>query len=302
MGPGLRHIGSLIKASGVEFFSSRPARLAAAMCCYCAFSLAPLALLAVLFASWYGRDPDFLQRLFEPLREVMGAENARTMEGLFSMMGHAQLGTRGTLLGFSSLMFGASGMFVEVQGALNTIWHAPEEPSYWRTYIRQRFLTFVMLLVCGLLLVASLVIFALLTVFANFFADHFPLPFDTLRILHTVVSIGLLSILFALIYKVLPDVQMHWRDVLLGSVVTALLFTLGKSIMGWYLGRFALASVYGPVSALVVLLFWIFYSCQIFLFGAHFTYVYACRYGTLAPPPGSNLPPLIPKPKKRKRR
>ncbi|MHB2016071.1 MAG: YihY/virulence factor BrkB family protein [Candidatus Xenobia bacterium] len=278
----MRAIGSLLHDAGVAFMKSRPSRLAAAMSCYATFSLAPLALLTVVFAAWYGRDPDFLHRLAEPLRDLVGVQNERTIEGLFKLLGQGQIGFRSTLLGLSSVLFGASGVFVEVQGALNTIWHAPEEPSYWRTYLRQRGLTFLMLAVCGALLIASLVIFAALTMLQNFFSAFIVLPFVTLRVSHGVVSVLLLTALFALVFKVLPDVTMHWRDVLLGSLVTALLFTLGKVVMGWYLGRFLFASVYGPVSSLVALLFWIFYSCHIFLFGAHFTYIYACRYGTLA--------------------
>jgi membrane protein len=157
-----------------------------------------------------------------------------------------------------------------------------------------------MLLCSGALLAGSLTAFALLTVLSNFFASKADIPFDGLRVAHGLLSFVLVSLVFALVYKALPDVILRWKDVLFGGVVTSVLFTAGKAIMGWYLGRFGLASVYGPAAALMAILFWLYYSSYIFLYGAHLTYHYARRYGSLAPPPGSGLPPQKPKPKRRR--
>jgi membrane protein len=290
-------MGELLKDAARAFFNAHPSRLAAAISFYAAFSLAPLTILLVMLTGWYARDPGFDRYLELALKDLMGGHNAKTLLGLVTLIGQDPGATHITAFGLFSLAFGASGVFVEVQGALNTIWEAPVEESYWRSYLRQRLWTFVMLLGMAALLLLSVVAFALLTMLHNFFERHVDLPLTLLRLVHGTASFLVMTVLFAKVYKLLPDVQLWWRDVLLGGAVTSALFTLGKAVMGWYLGRFGLTSVYGPAAALVAILFWLYYSALIFLYGAHFTYVYARKYGSLA---GNLQPP--PKPRKKRKR
>jgi len=291
----------LLKDTSQAFFDAHPSRLAAAISFYGAFSLAPMTVLGVLVTGWYARDASFLQNFSLTLRALLGVHNARTVEGMVALMAQGSWGIQVPLFSLVSLLFGAAGIFGEVQAALNTIWHAPVAESFWKGYLRQRAWTFVMLLCAGALLAGSLTAFAFLTVLANYFASHADIPFDGMRVGHGLLSFVLVSAIFSLVYKALPDVILRWKDVLLGGVITSLLFTAGKGVMGWYLGRFGVASVYGPAGALMAMLFWLYYSSFIFLFGAHLTYVYARRYGSLAPPPGSGLPPREPAPKPRAR-
>lgn len=298
----LRELDRLLRDAASAFWNTHPSRLAAAISFYAAFSLAPMTVLGVMVTGWYGRDPNFVTNFSLTLRALLGTQNARTVEGILSLTAAGEWSIQATLFGFVSIIFGASGIFGEVQAALNTIWKAPVIDCFWRGYMRQRAWTFVMLLFTGLLLAASLTAFALLTALANYFASRADIPFDILRVAHGAFSFLLVTAAFALVYKALPDVILHWRDVLLGGVVTSALFTTGKVVMGWYLGRFGIASVYGPAASLMAILFWLYYSSLIFVFGAHLTYLYARRHGSLAPPPGSNLPPRTPRPKKRRRR
>jgi membrane protein len=288
----------LLKDASTAFFNAHPCRLAAAISFYAAFSLAPLTVLGVMITGWYAQDPGFLTNLSHTMRALLGAQNARTVEGMVSLVAQDQWTFEATAFGVFSLLFGASGVFGEVQAALNTIWDAPTGESFWKGYLRQRAWTFVMLFCTGALLAGSLTAFAFLTVLSNYFASRADIPFDGLRVGHGLLSFVLVSAIFSLVYKALPDVVLRWKDVLLGGVVTSILFTTGKAVMGWYLGRFGLASVYGPAAALMAILFWLYYSSLIFVFGAHLTYVYARRYGSLAPPPGSGLPPQKPRAKK----
>lgn len=291
----------LLKDTSKAFIEAHPSRLAAAISFYGAFSLAPMTVLGVIITGWYARDSSFLTNFSLTLRALLGAHNARTVEGMVAMTAGGDWGIQVPVFSLVSMLFGAAGIFGEIQAALNTIWHAPVAESFWKGYLRQRAWTFVMLLCAGVLLAGSLTAFAFLTVLANYFASHADIPFDGLRVAHALFSFVLVSAIFSLVYKALPDVILHWKDVLLGGVITSLLFTAGKGVMGWYLGRFGVASVYGPAGALMAMLFWLYYSSFIFLFGAHLTYVYARRFGSLAPPPGSGLPPRDPAPKTRKR-
>lgn len=297
----LGELGKLLKDATDAFLNAHPCRLAAAISFYAAFSLAPMTVLGVIVTGWYAQDPGFVSNLSLTMRALLGVQNARTVEGMVSLVVQDQWSLEATVFGVVSLLFGASGIFGEVQSALNTIWDAPTDEPFWKGYLRQRAWTFVMLFFTGALLTASLAGFAFLTVLANYFASRAELPFDGLRAAHGLFSFVLVSAVFSLVYKALPDVVLRWKDVLLGGIITSLLFTAGKAAMGWYLGRYGLASVYGPAAALMAMLFWLYYSSLIFVFGAHLTYVYARRFGSLAPPPGSGLPPSKPPPKERRR-
>jgi membrane protein len=189
-------------------------------------------------------------------------------------------GILATILAVVAILFGATGVFIQMQDALNTIWEVEPKPGQgvWG-FIRNRVLSFAMVLAIGFLLLVLLVVSALLHGIQEYLGHLLPMPGWTVQVLDIVVSFGGITLLFALIFKYLPDVKIRWRDVWLGAAVTALLFTLGKFLLGLYLGRESAGSAYGAAGALVIIMLWAYYSSQILFFGAEFTQVYAKSYG-----------------------
>ena len=204
-----------------------------------------------------------------------GKQAADVLQTAIASASDKSSGIWATIVGVGTLLLTASGMFGEMQTALNKIWKADPKASGVGRLLRARAASLGLVAALGFLLIVSLVVSTAITAFG----DHLNavLPFGNLIIslINFLVSLALLSLLFAAIYKVLPDTSIRWRDVVLGGVVTAVLFTIGKSLIGWYLGSSAIASSYGAAGGLILLLFWIYYSAQIFLFGAEFTKVYA---------------------------
>jgi membrane protein len=186
-----------------------------------------------------------------------------------------------TLIGIVTLLLGATGVFVQLQDALNTIWEVAPKPGRGVLgMVKDRLLSFTMLLGIGFLLLVSLAVSAGLAALSSFLGDLLPGLFEVAKVLDFVISLGVITLLFAMIYKFLPDVKIRWGDVWVGAAVTSLLFTVGKFLIGLYLGYSSAASVYGAAGSLAVLLIWIYYTAQIVLLGAEFTQVYAKRYGS----------------------
>jgi membrane protein len=188
-----------------------------------------------------------------------------------------------TLIGVGTLLFGASGVFGQLQETLNRIWDVPPNKSsgIWNM-VRSRFLSFAMVLVIGFLLLASLVLSAAIAGAGEYLSDMVPGLEAWLQTANTITSFVIVTVLFALIFKVLPDTSIAWRDVWVGALLTSLLFTIGKFAIGLYLGKSSLASGYGAAGSLVVLIVWVYYSAQIMFFGAELAHVYAVRHGSLA--------------------
>ncbi len=185
-----------------------------------------------------------------------------------------------TIIGITTLVITASGVFGEMQTALNAIWKAKPIGTTVSRLIRARAASLGLVAALGFLLMVSLVVSTALTAFGNYLDSVLPFGKLILTVLNVVVSLMLISFLFAAIYKVLPDRSLEWGDVVVGAVVTAVLFTVGKSLISWYIGSSAVASSFGAAGALIVLLLWVYYSAQIFLLGAEFTKVYANRHGS----------------------
>jgi membrane protein len=202
------------------------------------------------------------------------------------------------ILSLITLIWGASNVFVELQDSLDTIWGVELRPRSIgiKSIIRDRFLSFGMILVIGFLLLVSLVLSAILSALGGFIGVLLPEMELFWQIVNFVLSFGVTTLLFALIYKVLPDAKFAWRDVWIGASVTALLFTIGKWLLGLYLGNQTMTSAYGAAGSLVVLLIWIFYSAQIFFVGAEFTQVYARRAGEGVVPEANAQPISSPQP------
>jgi membrane protein len=267
--------------------ADKASRLAAALAYYTIFSMAPLLVLGVSVLSLaMGRD-EARAGLSSQIATLAGPAAASAVESIAGVeesnqsSGNIWL----TVISVITLLLGASGVFGQLQDALNTIWGvtAPPEAGVM-ALIRNRFLAFSMILVIGFLLIVSLVLSAVLSFFTNRISARVPEVSYLLPFLDFAVSFTITTILFALIYRILPSIKIAWRDVWIGAAITSLLFNLGKILIGLYLGRSDVGSAFGAAGSLVVILVWIYYSAQIFLFGAEFTFVYANQYGSRCQP------------------
>lgn len=282
----MNNILSLLKETFSDWSEDKAPRLAAALAYYTVFALAPLLLIAIAVAGlFFGREAATNQIG----QQVAGLLGPTAGEAINSMI-QAASANKGTgivasIIGVVTLLLAASGVFGELQDSLDTIWEVQPKPGLGiMATIKKRFFSFGMVLGVGFLLLVSLVISAALGALGTVVAgDQFG---ETLiwKVLNFVVSFGVTTLLFALIFKVLPDVKVQWGDVWIGALATALLFTIGKALIGWYLGRPGTTSTYGAAGSFVALLLWVYYSAQILFLGAEFTQVYAREYGSKIQP------------------
>ena len=264
----------VVRATATEWFDANPFRLSAALAYYTLFSIAPLLVIAVSVAGSVFGEEAVRGEVFGELRALFGDEGALALQKAV-VAARLQSNTfLPTFIGVVILLVGASAVFGELQDALNLVWHARPEALSWSTFLRKRLLSFAMVLVVGFLLLVSLALSAFLNAVGAFVGGYMAVPAEALEVLNFALSFVVTTLLFAAIYKVLPDVAIGWNDVGVGAAVTAALFTLGKSAIGFYLGRSVIGSAYGAAGALAVLLVWLYYSAMILLFGAVFTRVY----------------------------
>jgi membrane protein len=272
-------IFGVIKDTFKEFGEDKATRLAAALAYYSIFSIGPLLFLLVAFLGWKFGELAVQGQVRHQIASVVGEESAKIIE---SMMAAKKLGTSPitTILGVITLFIGASGVFGQLQDALNTVWEVKAKPGMgiW-AFLRDRFLSMSMVLGLGFLLLISMVLTTAVQALVQRGGQLFPIPDAVTATLSTVVAFGVVVLLFAMIYKFLPDVKLPWSDVWVGALVTAGLFTAGKFLLGLYLGREGMATAYGKAGSVVVILLWIYYSSIILLLGAEFTQVYALRRG-----------------------
>ena len=281
----LKNVWALLKDAFSEWSEDKVPRLAAALSYYTIFSIAPLLILVIGIASLI-YDPQVVQAyLLGQIGDLISPEGAETIEGMLTGALSEDAGLVATIVGLVTLLIGATGVFGQLQDALNTIWEVAPKPGQGILgVLKGRFLSFSIVLVIGFLLLVSLVITAALSAVAAFTEGLFPGFELVMQVVNFVLSFAVITVLFAMIFKVLPDVKINWRDVWLGAAVTALLFSVGKLLIGLYLGRSSVASVYGAAGSLVIILLWIYYSAQILFFGAEFTQVYANRFGSKVVP------------------
>jgi membrane protein len=264
----------IVRDTATEWFDANPFRLAAALAYYTLFSMAPILVIAVGVAgSVFGEDA-VQGRVFAELRTLFGDEGAAALQKAVIAARLQSNAFLPTLVGLVGLLIGASAVFAELQDALNFVWHAKPEALRWSTLLRKRLLSFAMVLVVGFLLLVSLAISAFLGALGAYVGGYMAVPIGALELGNFVLSFLITTLLFAAIYKVLPDIDIAWHDVAVGAAVTAALFTSGKSAIGFYLGHSVVASTYGAAGALAVLLVWLYYSALILFFGAVFTRVY----------------------------
>jgi membrane protein len=259
--------------------------MGAALAYYSLFSIAPLLLIVVSIAGLVFGPDAARGEIFGELRDLVGDQGADAAQGLLQSVNKPAQGIVGTVVGIAALLVGAASVFGELQDALDRIWRAPPRPGsgLWNL-LRTRLVSFGMVLGVGFLLIVSLVASAAIAAVAKLYAGAFVGWSIVAEGLNFALSFAVVTATFAMIYKLLPRVPIGWRDVWTGAAVTSLLFAIGKSLIGVYLGRSGFASGFGAAGSLIVLLVWTYYSAQIFLLGAEFTHVYAHARGTLRDP------------------
>jgi membrane protein len=275
----------LIKETFSEWSEDHAPRLAAALSYYAIFSLAPLLVIIIALAGLIGGRDAVQNQVMGQIQDLVGEQGREFVQSMVASASQPSTGIIATFLGVITLLIGALGVFGVLQDSLNTIWEVKPKPSQglWDTIKRLifgRFLSFAMLLVIGLLLLISLVVSAGLAAFGNYLGSLWSIPPMLLQIINFVVSLGVIALLFAMIFKFLPDADIAWRDVWLGAFVTAFLFALGKFAIGLYLGQSNVGTTFGAAGSLAILLVWIYYTAQIVFLGAEFTQVYANKFGS----------------------
>jgi membrane protein len=284
----------ILKDTFAGWWEIKAPRLGAALAYYTILSLAPMIIIATPLVGLvfdYERARGGIVRQFE---ELVGREGARAIDAIISARPEYQPTRVTTYIGIGVLIFGATGVFAQLQDALNTVWGVVPAPGFGKhallAFLRQRFISFAMVLGICFLLLVSLVLSAGLTVLQNMVERRYDTAAAAWGVAHGVASIVVVTILFAMIYKVLPDAKVHWHDVWVGAVLTSLLFALGKYVIGLYLGNASVGREYGGAGSVVVLLVWVYFSAQILFFGAEFTFCYAKVRGSRVVPEDYSVP------------
>jgi membrane protein len=275
----IKIIWMLLKNTAREWQEDKVSLWAAAIAFYTIFSLAPLLIIAIAITGAVFGQEAAQNQIVEQIQGLIGFQGAQAVQ---AMIQNAQQpgsgGILATVFGIATLLLGASGVFGQLQEALNTIWDIQPRPGInLKNFLQKRLLSFAIVLVIGFLLLVSLIVSAILAAIANYFGHLFPQWIQLGRILNLIFSLGGATLLFALLYKVLPDINIAWSNIWIGSATAALLFTIGKFLIGLYLGNSSIGSSYGAASSLVIVLIWVFFSAQVLLLGAEFTQVYARR-------------------------
>jgi membrane protein len=280
----LKELWTLIKDTFARWSEDNPFQLAAALAYYTLFSMAPLLIIAIAVAGLvFGREASQNQ-VIGIIEDLVGVQGARAIQAMIETADQKpDSGVFAAAVGIILLLLGAAGVVEQLQHSLNTIWRvAPKTGRGIRGFLLDRLLSFSMVLSVGFLLVVSLVISAVLTAVSGIVSGFLSIDAATAHILYLVVSVAFITLLFAVIYKFVPDVRIAWTDVWIGAVTTSMLFSVGKFLIGFYLGHGAVTSIYGAAGSLVTLLLWVYYSSLMFFFGAELTQVYATRYGSKA--------------------
>jgi membrane protein len=270
----------LLKGTAACFVADEALSRGAAMAFYAVTALAPVLLIVVAIAGLVFGEDAARDALTGKLQSIMGEHSAELLQGLIKSAGQKSSGIVATVVGLITLVITASGVFGEMQSALNAIWDAKPNGTTVSQIIRARAVSLGLVAILGFLLMVSLLISAGLSAVGDVIDAELPFGKIFLAALNFIISFVLISVLFAAIYKILPDKRLLWSDVITGAIATALLFTIGKDLIGWYLGSNAVASTYGAAGALIVVMLWIYYCSQIFLLGAEFTKVYAHHHGS----------------------
>ena len=279
---GAKGYFGLFKTAGKDWVDDHAPRLGAALAFYTIFSLAPLLTVVITIASlWFSDNPGTANELvYGSLGSVVGVEKAEDLKGMMVQQEEKKSGVFTAIAAGVMLVFGATGIFIQLQDSLNEIWEVEQKPGQgiWG-FIRHRLLSFAMILAIGFLLLTSLLLSAGLAAMGKFFSGMFGDMTVVMHVVNFVVSFGLITLLFACLFKYVPDAKIAWRDVWFGAIVTSILFTLGKFGLGMYLGKSSVVSTYAAAGALLIVLLWVYYTSQIVFFGAELTQAYATEMG-----------------------
>ena len=275
----------LLVSESVDGWTKHKApRLGAALAFYTLLSLTPLLLVVISIVGLVFGRKSAEHQIVQQIQLLVGFQAASASQALLNGAHNATHGIIATVIGSVTLLFGGSGVLIELRDALNTIWEVPSSSlsgvKKVTSFIKQRLFSFALVLAIGFLLVVSLAISTWIAALGEISSSLLPAPEITLHVINSLVSFVVITGLFAAIYKLLPDVLLKWRDVVLGGAATSLLFTVGKSLLALYLGKASFTSTYGAFASIVVLVLWVYYSGQIFFFGAELTKSFANRYGS----------------------
>jgi membrane protein len=284
----LGDLGGIFVKSVSGWVDHSASSLGAALAFYTLFSVAPVLIIALTVAGYFFGPHTAETELLGQLRDLTGDAGADAVRSVLASAQYSDRKGLAAVAGVVTLIVGATSVFGELQHALDVIWSSTRTPdSGWWDMLRRRLLSFGMVLGVGFLLLVSLIVSAVLAAFGGWLEARVPGVAVTLPILDVMVSLGMTVVLFAMIYKYIPRETIAWRDVWIGAAVTAFLFAVGKSLIGFYLGRSSFSGAYGAAGSLVVLLMWVYYSAQIFLLGAEFTRAFAYSRGSRVSPMGA---------------
>lgn len=286
-----KNIWSLLKETFSDWNEDKAPRLAAALAYYTLFSIAPLLVIVIAITGLVFGHEAVQGQVQNQIQGLVGRESAGAIQSMIQGASRPRTSIIATIIGVVTLLFGAAGLFGQLQDALNTIWEVQPKPGRGAlAVIKDRFMSFTMILGVAFMLLVSLVVSAALAAMGQFFGGLMPGMEFMWQVVNFVVSFGVITLLFAMIFKVLPDVKVAWSDVWIGAAATALLFTIGKFLIGLYLGKSAIGSTYGAAGSLIIILIWVYYSAQLLFLGAEFTQVYAKRYGSRIEPAENAVP------------
>lgn len=276
----LTQVGSLLKATVVEWIDDNAARVAASLAFYTLLSMAPLVLLSIALVGTLMGEDTAQSHILSEVGSVVGPQAAGALSAIVKSAHHSESGFLSSVIGIVVLLVGASGVFGELQYALDTIWGVKPKPGRGILgVIKDRLFSFSMVIAVAFVLLVSLVISTVLSAFGRVVQDALPGGAFLWQALNIAISLGVITAVFAIIFKVVPDIEIRWRDVWVGAFVTAALFSAGKYLLGLYLGTSSVASSYGAAGSVVALVVWVYYSSQLVFLGAEFTQVYARRFG-----------------------
>lgn len=282
-----KQVWRMLKTAFQEWNQDKAARLAAALAYYTLFSLAPLLILVIAIAGLFFDSAavrDQLMGQVETLVGGSGADFVRTVLDNANRPG-GNSGIVATIISIVLLLVGATGVLTQLQLSMNTIWNVEARPDIgFMNIVRKRLLSLGMIVVIGFLLLVSLVVSSVIAGFSEYFSTLAPGLDTVVQLVNFVISFGITTVLFAMVFKYLPDVVITWRDVWFGAAATAILFSLGKFLIGLYLGNSGFGSSYGAAGSVIILLVWVFYSAQILFYGAELTQVYGRHFGSQIQP------------------
>ncbi|RYY58779.1 MAG: YihY/virulence factor BrkB family protein [Chitinophagaceae bacterium] len=279
-------VWEVLKNSFKGFGEDKLTKLSGSLAYYTVFSMGPLMIVIIFLGSIFLGQDAAQGKVFNELQGLLGTETASQVQDIIKNASLAGKTNTAAIIGLVTLLVGATTVFAEIQDSINTIWGIKAKPKKgWLKFLQNRFLSFSVIISLGFILIVSLALTSVIDIFSKRLQAHFPdVTVIVFYIINQVVTLTLVSTIFAVVFKVLPDAKIKWRDVFSGAVVTGLLFMIGKFLISFYINKTEVGSTYGAAGSLVVLLLWTYYSSLILYFGAEFTKAYAMKYGSAIHP------------------